>query len=211
MAEGFIEKRREEVIDVLTDAFARDLIDTEEYERRVGKAHELSSIPELNALAADLRPLFNEDAKALSLYPAAGDLYLKTYFASQHYDGNWLTNENVELRAIMGSMTCDFRRPVLGPRTTVNLRVIMGDVKIIIPRGLRISVEVTPILGDVTRQRGDNRFVRQVKGIISSFLGGEESRELINPNSHPAAEIVITGSIFMGSLKIIEKDESLFS
>jgi hypothetical protein len=207
MSDGMVQRRRDEVIDLLTDAFARDLLDTAEYEYRVGQANAVDDLARLNSLVADLT---KTRERSLQKYPSPGSMDLSAVFSTQHFDGDWLTNEHVKLRTFMGSVVCDFRRPVLGPLTRVEIRAIMGEVKIIVPKGVRIQVNINPILGEVTRHRGDNRFLRQVKGLINSFIGSEESRELINPESHPAASIEIFGSAFMSSVRIIEKDGGIF-
>jgi hypothetical protein len=208
MPDELLRRRREEIIDMLTDAFARDMIDTAEYEYRVSQANNLMIVTELNALVTDLTP---SESRSLQTYPDPGTMSLKAIFSSQEFDGDWLTNDHVQVRAVMGTVICDFRRPVLGPVTRIDVRAVMGEVKIIVPKGMRIQVNVNPILGEVSRHRGDNRLVRQVKGLINTFLGNEEGGQLVNPHSHPTARIEVYGTVIMGSVRIIEKDQPIFS
>ena len=52
--EGGLEARRQAVIDVLKDRFARGEIELAEYERRVAAAAETRSVSDLAALVSDL-------------------------------------------------------------------------------------------------------------------------------------------------------------
>lgn len=210
MSDGFTEQRREEIIQILTDAFARDTLTTEEYEHRVEQANRINSISGLNSLVADLTGPGAGNSRSLQVYPAAGTLTLRSIFSNQQFDGDWLSNEHVLVRTFMGSVTCDFHRPVLGPVTRVEIRSIMGEVKLVIPKGVKINVNISPILGEVTRHRGGNRFLRQVKGLINTFLGNEDDRQVMNPHSHPGATIEVYGSAFMSSVRIIEREPGYF-
>lgn len=207
MSERFIEQRRQEVIDLLTDAFARDIIETSEYEYRVGQANALNSIEELNSL---VRGLSDQASSGALSYPPSGTMEIRSVFSSQRYQGDWLEREDIDLRVMFGEVRCDFRRSLVGPVTRMNLRVFMGEVKIIVPPGVKVRVNVSPVLGEVSRKHGDGRFFDQVKGIINSALGSSSKEIALHPNSHPNPVLEIRGKVFMGSVVIIEKDPSVF-
>src|SRR6266545_2804948 len=52
-----LRQRRQGVIDRLTEDFARDLIEVDEFEQRVDRAHQATSIEALDKVVADLAPL----------------------------------------------------------------------------------------------------------------------------------------------------------
>src|SRR5262245_1483584 len=56
--------RRDEVFQVLTDSFANDLIDVDEFDERLARAHQALKVAELDALVADLAPLPPEARRA---------------------------------------------------------------------------------------------------------------------------------------------------
>lgn len=204
MSDSFVEQRREEVIDILTDAFSRDIIGTEQYELRVEEANRRNSVEELNQLVSDVQGLGGGSA-ALQRYPDPGMQTVRSIFSSQQMDGDWLVHDHVQVHSVFGSATLDLRRPVLGPLTTITLTAVLGDVKIIVPRGVKVTVDVTPVLGEVKRQNEDQKLLQQVKGFISSFLGEGNEIEPVNPHSHPAARVQVSGQAILGSVYIITK------
>lgn len=204
MSDSFVERRREEVIDILTDAFSRDVIGTEQYELRVEEANRRNSVEELNQLVSDVQAL-GGGSTAVQRYPDPGIQTVRSIFSSQQMDGDWLIHDHVQVRSVFGSTTLDLRRPVLGPLTTIELSAVLGDVKIIVPKGVKVTVDVTPVLGEVKRQNEDQKFFQQVKGFISSFLGEGNEIETVNPHSHPAARVQVSGQAILGSVYIITK------
>lgn len=63
--------------------------------------------------------------------------------SSQRFEGAWLT-------AVFGGITLDLRHAKLDPAgSTVNATAAFGGIDIIVPRGWRITVRSTPILGGV--------------------------------------------------------------
>ncbi len=211
MSEGFVNQRREEIIDILTDALSKDIIDTDDYERRVEKAHAVENIADLNALISDLgsgaRSRF---ARGSMRYPEPGTQELKSIFSSQRYEGEWLSRENVRVRVIMGMVACDLRQPVLGPVTKICVNAVMGAVKIIVPKGVGVQVNVNPVFAEVRRHSGDRKLGGKIKGLINSFLGMENSAGQLNPGSHPAASVELSGSAILARVTIIEKQGGLF-
>jgi predicted membrane protein len=67
----------------------------------------------------------------------------KIVSTARHFQGAWLTG-------IFGGVTLDLRDAHPAPEgATVNATVVFGGVQVIVPRGWRISLRSTPILGGV--------------------------------------------------------------
>ncbi|HZJ72091.1 MAG TPA: DUF1707 domain-containing protein, partial [Planctomycetota bacterium] len=49
-----LRRRRQQVIDRLTEDFARDLLDVDEFDERVTRAHQASTLADLDELVTDL-------------------------------------------------------------------------------------------------------------------------------------------------------------
>ncbi|MGI8551106.1 MAG: DUF1707 SHOCT-like domain-containing protein [Dehalococcoidia bacterium] len=61
--------------------------------------------------------------------------------------GRWRVEGQVDILAVMGSCAIDLRHAeIIGSEVNLNVRAIMADVKIFVPRGLQVVVEGLSIL-----------------------------------------------------------------
>jgi hypothetical protein len=144
--------RREQVIAVLSDAFARDLLDVDEFERRLSVAHTAEAVAALDGLVADL------DAKAPStaLVPVAAappdrvrdQATVMALMGGAMRKGSWTPARKTRVLAVMGGVELDFREAHLAPGVTeVNIRSLMGGVFIIVPPQLAVEMDGSAIMG----------------------------------------------------------------
>ncbi len=148
---------RERVIAVLSDAFARDAMDVDEFERRVTVAHTSAALEQIEALVADVPAPAATAAPiapaTVALVPAGEgqDAPPQTVFAvfgGVDRRGAWTVPRNFRVIAMMGGANLDLREARF-PRGVVDLEVkaIFGGVQILVPPGLAVEVNGSAIMG----------------------------------------------------------------
>jgi hypothetical protein len=188
---------REQAIAQLSDAFAHDLIEVEEFERRVTLAHRSDSVTDVERTVSDLvapspsvitvsataaRPLLGseqETDKVLAI------------FSGVERRGTWTLPRHLQAFAILGGIVLDFREALLLPGVTeLQIVAVMGGVELIVPPGLSVEVSGTAIMGGfghverVPTQLDPDRPVLRVRGLammggvaVETRLPGESERE----------------------------------
>jgi len=145
---------REQAIARLSDAFAHDLIEVEEFERRVTLAHRGSSLSEVEQTVSDL----TSDAPSTALVPATAHPLERAHtrerdavialFGGVERRGAWTLPRHLKASAVFGGIVLDFREASLLPGVTeVQVLALMGGVQIIVPPGLPVEVAGTAIMG----------------------------------------------------------------
>jgi hypothetical protein len=146
---------RERAIAALSEAFANDVLDVEEFERRVTHAHTSESAEEIAALTADLPPTTTALAPAsVALAPAVpdgGEAVPETVYAifgGVDRRGSWTVPRRWRVVATFGGAQLDLREARF-PAGVIDLevRAVFGGVEIIVPPGLAIEVQGTAIMG----------------------------------------------------------------
>jgi hypothetical protein len=149
--------RREQVIALLSDAFARDLLDVDDFERRLGLAHRAEAVAELESLVKDIEPV--EDAETV---PATQALVPRTAASSRVRDkqlivaimgaaarkGTWTPARKLRVFTVMGRAELDFRDAAFAPGVTeVSIFALMGGAQIIVPPTLAVEMDGIAIMG----------------------------------------------------------------
>lgn len=156
--------RRDEVIARLSDLFARDLIDMDEFERRVTSAHTSESLDELKGLVSDLEPasgLENAPAVVALTNPSPGGVAtaasapdrrtLVAIFGGVDRRGTWTVPRHTKVVAVMGGARIDLRDARFPPGPVdIEVFAMMGGVEILVPPGLPIETHGTAIMGGFT-------------------------------------------------------------
>jgi hypothetical protein len=112
----------------------------------------------------------------------------------------WTLAPRSRISCTMGEVLVDLRQAKLPPQGRMRVNVLMGETRILIPRGVRVSARTRVIMGEATTL-GEN-----VAGMIAS---GEEEHE--PPNGETVAELDIDARVIMGELKIVLADASSMS
>ncbi len=180
--------RREHVISRLSDGYARDVFDVDELERRLDLAHGARSVAELDALVSDLGEGAATPSTALVVVgptavddpQRAGTKKMRVVMSSIERRGRWTVPRELDLRVLWGNTELDFREASRGPGvTTIHVRVLMGNLEVVLPPNLAIEVDV------------------------SSFAGSVTERHRVPPDADPARpQIRIIGSVWLGNLEI---------
>jgi hypothetical protein len=148
---------REKAIAELSDAFAHDLIEVDEFERRLTLAHRAGSLAEIAEIVADLGA--STTSVALVAAPAAIPQVgarvgghptdsVTAVFGGVERHGAWTVPAHLQAVAIMGGMILDFREAVFPPGVTeVHVVALMGGIQLIVPPGLSVEVSGTAVMG----------------------------------------------------------------
>lgn len=144
--------QRERAIARLSDAFAHDHLDLEEFERRLGIAHRTDSTAELAILTEDLVAPAAEPAPATTKALVPGrqkeQQTLAAIIGGTSRKGHWTPPRRLRVIAVMGGAELDFREAAFAPGVTeVHITAVMGGVQIIVPPQLAVEMEGLAIMG----------------------------------------------------------------
>ena len=148
---------RERVIAALSDHFAHDLLDVDEFERRITLAHTSESPEEIDALLADMPTIAPSTPTAASprgapaLVPSAQVQPEQTVLAVMggvERRGSWNIPRRLRVVAMMGGAHLDLREARFPPGPVdIDVFALMGGVEIIVPPGLAIETHGSAIMG----------------------------------------------------------------
>ncbi len=124
-----------------------DLVRFEELDDRFAAVYEATSHAELERVTSDLPLAQHQPPAPTARHPAPrrqfnliGDIEV----------GGWVAiDAEMTLTGLIGDITVDLSSASIGPQgVTVNVRSLLGDAKVIVPDGARVSVDTTKLLGD---------------------------------------------------------------
>ena len=155
-AQARVHDARERAIATLSDGFANDALDVDEFERRVTLAHTSESAEEIAALTSDLPAATTALAKAtVALAPATADdgvapETVYAIFGGVDRRGTWNVPRRWRVVAAFGGAQLDLREARF-PTGVIDLEVkaVFGGVQIIVPPGLAVDVDVSSFAGNV--------------------------------------------------------------
>ena len=185
-----LRRRRQEVIDRLTEDFARDLLDVDEFDERVDKAHQADSLVALDSLVTDLVPLERTappitESQAMQIHPhreiapmeRPDRRWAVAVMGGVERRGAWRVPQRLKVVCVMGGAELDFRDVALPPgETEVTVVCVMGGAEIIVPPDLAVECDGVAILGgfehsDRAPARPDPDLpLLRIKGV--AFMGG---------------------------------------
>lgn len=181
-----IEADRERVIQTLCTHFAYDHLNTQELELRFEHAYKASSSAELRALVAGLPALPAVALAPTPLYgvapagrPEPEEKRHLVVMSSVRKKGQWTPARHNHVTCVMGNARLDLREAMLlHGETSFDLNVVMGEVELIVPPGLRVEADGFAFMGE---------------------FDDSHSEELAAPG---APVVRVTGSVFMGAARI---------
>lgn len=113
---------------------------------------------------------------------------------------SWDLQPNTQAMAFMGNIMLDLGKAVLPPRAKLQVTAIMSAMTIYVPRGMRVAVRSTVLLGD-THALGES-----TSGVVA--FGHEEH---VPTDAPPEAELEIESFILMGNVQIVLTDGPIVS
>ena len=145
---------RERAIAALSEGFANDALDVDEFERRVTLAHTSESSEEISALTADLpASMTAATASTVALALPSTDVGVApetvyAIFGGVDRRGTWNVPRRWRVIAAFGGAQLDLREARF-PTGVIDLEVkaVFGGVQIIVPPGLAVEVHGTAIMG----------------------------------------------------------------
>ena len=149
-----VRDRREAAIQLLADSFAADLLTVEEFDDRIGRAHAATTIAAIDALVADLAQSAPRSTALLplSVEPAltATKKRFRSLFGNLERHGAWVVPDRLGVAAVFGNAVIDFREARFTAQTTeVEVRVIFGNLEIIVPPQLAVDCEGSSVFGNI--------------------------------------------------------------
>lgn len=158
------EQVRQVTIDALMEAFANDVMDVEEFERRVDVAHKATTPAELEALLEDLPrgrelPATREGSAGSELVGAReytvtpgvereDSAYVVAMLGGSSRRGRWTPAKKNYAVAVMGGAELDFREAIFARGVTeVHVYAMWGGVDIIVPPGINVESRGIALLG----------------------------------------------------------------
>ena len=149
---------RQRTRDRLAAAYADDLIDSDELDRRLGELVDATTVEEVEALAADVVeptdlavPAPAPTSTALvTLGEVESHAIISAIFGEAQRAGTWIPARFNDVRAIFASTMLDLREARLAPgETIINVNVVFGEVVIVVPPELPVVSEVSVILASL--------------------------------------------------------------
>ena len=142
---------RERTIAFLSDRFAHDELEIEEFEERLTRAHRAETAEELAALTVDLSapPVSAEPSQAVQLASdAPAHSSAVAIFGGTRRDGAWAVPRHLKVTAVFGGVELDLREARL-PAGVIDVEVttVFGGVAIIVPPTLAVDIQGTAIMG----------------------------------------------------------------
>jgi hypothetical protein len=221
-----VPSRRKKVIELLTEAYARDELEQSEFEKRVERAEHARTIDELDELIAD----FPEEVVNGSV-PAVGPGGVQAYGAQvpgpqlsgaelqkevDRLDGmaaptrfNLLGDQHVAVSpadpavvrsvSLLGDCEIDLRSLSGRPGAfLVKVAALLGDTTIIVPRGTPVDFRLISLLGDEKRVTGGKGLKK-----LAKRLGLGPREEDAQPPA-PGPTVVVMGFKLLGDTQVIE-------
>lgn len=146
-----LRRRRDEVIEALTDGYAADLLGDEELERRLEAASKATDLATLDALVEDLPAAKGGQPPPLAMVPADAPPATKSLVAvlgGVTRKGRWTLPRVLRVFTLLGGAEIDLRECAFPPGLTeIKVFAIFGGVEVIVPPNLAIECEGTAILG----------------------------------------------------------------
>ncbi len=179
--------QRERTVKILSECFARNLLEMEEFERRVSLAHQAGSVQDLARLIDDIpgdlaeaEQQTPEPASTRSIVLQEDEQPVYGIMMSRRLRGQWLKCRTVSARTLMSTVEFDFRDLELpADIVEINILGLMSSVVVTVPPDLPVQLEAVPILGEVKEGRRVNTSM---------------------PKKGPG--IRITGFVMMGEVKV---------
>jgi hypothetical protein len=141
MNDTLLAEHRDLVIEQLSSGYAQGHFEVEELERRLVRAEAAQSAVELDALVTDLVPSAPTTALVASQRT-------RVVFGSVERTGPWLVPQQLGARVLCGSLVLDLREArFTAAVTTIDARVTMGNLEVIVPPGVEVDVHASSFLG----------------------------------------------------------------
>jgi hypothetical protein len=158
------QETRERVIARLSDHFAHDTLDVEEFERRITVAHTSDNPADIEALLRDLPEIQGAAAPVTAVVPTVVPALVPAdqdrdtvyaIFGGIDRRGTWNVPRRMRVVAMFGGANLDLREARFPPGVVdIEVTAVMGGINIVVPPGLSVQMHGSAIMGgfaDVNR------------------------------------------------------------
>ena len=188
---------RSAVEQLLTDAYSDGRLTREEHDHRLSQVWSAKTFGELRTVTTDLVPAAPEptprtartsDGFSRAVVDPSGagreSDGITAIFSSIKRDSDVLVRAEDEITSVLGDVLIDMTSAVFEAQSCrLSIMVLMGDVKLRVPAGVRGRNEINKVLGDT-----------KVKGLV--------------PGEGP--ELVLTGFCILGDVKVYGPEHTSF-
>lgn len=213
-----VPKRRQEIIGLLTEAYARDYLEQDEFERRLERVERARTIEELEAVIADFPAgsLEGHQARGAAVPPKVeieGDLERQveildgldaptrfTLLGDQHLVIRPDEPRVLRSVSVIGDTRIDLRALSGTPGVfLLKIAAVIGDTKIVVPGGTQVQMRLFSLIGGQRRTRkGEGLLARVARKIGAVPEKNEEAPRL------PGPTVVVTGVNLIGDIVVVE-------
>jgi hypothetical protein len=184
---GVSKYARGKIIDKLKHAYANDLLEENDFEKRIEIATSTRDHNELKHLVHDLPadvenvPIKAEGSSTIRVNTGEvkENSTLVGFFSGIEKKGVWKPALNTKIVAIMGGVDLDFTHAEMAPGVTeINIFALMGGVEIVVPPGINVDAHGFAFMGGF-EDRSVNQYYADAPTLkIRGFalLGGIEVR-----------------------------------
>jgi hypothetical protein len=186
-----VTQAREQALERLSDAFAKDELGLDEFEARVDRAYLASSQAALSELLADLSAqpaaarteLVAAPTAALAAPAAARPPRILALLGNVERRGRFQVPDGYRVTSVLGNVELDLRDVVFAEGVTqIHLRAVLGNIEIVVPPNLPVECEGSGILASfaaLSRMPAEGGVAGPVLRIVgSAVLGNVEIRTL---------------------------------
>lgn len=180
-----LERERDLTIELLSDHFAHDNLTLDELELRIEQAYRASSPSALRELTKDLRTqagavVPRPEAPLPEVFAPEQDRIV-SIMATTKRRGAWQPPRHLDVWSVMSELLLDLTEArLLAGVTEIHLRAVMASVKVIVPPGVRVVVQPSAFMAEVSDEALD-----------------------APPVGSQAPVVRITGPVFMAELKVV--------
>ncbi len=161
---------RDRAIARLSDAFARDVLPVEEFERRLDAVYRAGAPAELERVLSDLPNNMPASQLVLPVDRPTSTQRVRSVLSSVERRGFHDIPSRLELRATLANMELDLRNARFGSGITeISVHALFANIELMLPNGSRIYNEGTGILASF--DCGDSELTNDDDGPIVRVTG----------------------------------------
>ena len=136
---------RDDVISVLRDHTAAGRLTLGEFSDRAGAVFAARTRSELDRVTTDLPALRRESDPLMR----GTDRRIIALVGDSKQQGRWRVAPRTRVVAVLGDVTLDLKAATFeGQEISIDAIALVGDVTIVVPKGMDVDMSGTPILGD---------------------------------------------------------------
>jgi hypothetical protein len=182
---GTLEERKKAAEDLLSEAFARDLLTIDQLETRLIAVNSASNDDHISVQIQDLPKYVSAAAPRAEL--SDEPIKANSILSSRTLHGNKLRQQRIQSKIIMGEQKFDYSKTLLEPgKYYIDAKVYLGSLTIIVPENYAVSVDMDAIMSEI------------------------KERDICDPGPG-IPEIVLRGKAVMGEVIVKVKKDGIIS